>query len=378
MKTIQFRVPQARLEESLLSMDGYQHRPDIWVMGVSDIPRYDTKELLYHNRLNPANETFTSPTPAGLVHVLVQTATGLNNRTRESFLNRIREMSVEAGLLFVLRRENMEVYYAFKSPEYAEASVILSVPGPCMEKLKLTSLDGDSRSDEKKNGRRRSRSNNGDSVEAGEEEWRMKHDRLATAIGMGDMERGFEVLTRARGRVVGVIGSGRAGSWLDLRLDQSGVGTDAGLILVDPDITGSENLDGMIVTHRAVGLPKAHAVGGTIAGITGNTKLVCMNASLSDPEVLDMVRMADFVFTATDESAVALATAVVAARHHIVHIDIRGGMAWTGRRQAVAGGELRVFIPGSRGCLGCMDRYNWQEALHLLGLTRKAELSRNA
>lgn len=326
--------------------------------------------------MQPANGASVLLPRHGLVHVLVQTANGLDSRTRESFLHRVMEMAVEAGLLFVVRRENMEVYYAFKSPEYVEALVTLSVPGPHMEKLTLLPLDEDSRNGGKKESNRRSRTDNRDSVEAGKQEWRKRHDRLAAAIGLGNIKRGFEVLVRARGLVVVVIGSGRAGSWIALRLVQCEVGADGSLILVDPDVVGPENLDGMFVAHQAIGLPKVFGVGGTIAAVTGNRRIICINGSLTDPEVMSVVRTADVVFTATDEQAVRLGAAVLAARYHILHIDVTGGMAWTERRQAVTGGELRAFIPGSRGCLGCFDRYDWREAIRLLGLTSEAELER--
>jgi molybdopterin/thiamine biosynthesis adenylyltransferase len=209
-----------------------------------------------------------------------------------------------------------------------------------------------------------------------ERNWQGRCDRLAGAIGLGNVERGFELLDKARRMTVAVIGTGRAGSWIAFRLAQSGVGSEGGLILVDTDVTEQGNLDGMLVADRAVGFPKAVAVGGTIAAAISDTHPLCINASISDDKVLDVLKAADVVFTTVDEASVRLGAAVMASRFHLIHIDITGGLAWTMGKKAIAGGELRVFLPGSKGCLGCYDKYNWHEAVKLLGLSGEAERGR--
>jgi len=372
---MQVKIPQSKLEERLLGLNKQQFRRDIWVMGVSENTQQNTKDLLYYDRQEFTDINHISQPHAGLVTILVEISNRLDNHTRKSFLRDVNRASVEAGLLFVSSHDRLQVFYALKSGQDKDKPIILSIPGPNMEQLLVRPLDKREATGKQKHAD--FNTNSSDEHDTGERENRNVYNRLAGAIGLGDIERGFELLDRASRLVVVVIGTGRAGSWLAFRLAQSGVGHSGALVLVDPDTIGPENLDGMIVAHKAIGFPKVFGVGGTIAGITGSTSQpICINASLSDPEVLDVLRMADIVFTNVDEPAVRLAAAVVAARHHIVHIDVTGGEAWTAQKRAVVGGELRMFVPGSHGCLACQDRYDWRQALQLLGLSGEAERKR--
>ena len=371
------KVALRKLEESLLAMRRYSHHRDIWAMGTTESPQQGVKEFLYHDRLGTEDTARLSSLKPDLVPVLTQTATRLGHRIRESFCQRVNEMPVEFGLLFITHRENMQVFYVLKSGDIATGPVVLSIPGPHMQQIEVLPLEGGDKGAEQTHATSMQGRDSGTGRDASNQEWRQEYERLAVAVGLGDVDRGFELLARARKLVVVDVGMGRAGSRLAFRQGQEGVGAEAALVLVDPDTTGSENLEGMIVAREALELPKVVGVGKTIEAITGGTvQPVCLYASLNDQEVQDVLRMADVLFTAVDEPAVRLAAAVIASRYHILHIDVTGGLAWAGEKRAVAGGELRVFIPGSRGCLGCFDRYDWQDAMRLLGLSSEAERER--
>lgn len=374
---LQIKVPQSRLEEALLATRRQWHQRDVWVMGVSDSPVQGIKELLYHDRLGNTELTAISWVKPEFVPVLVQTTEELNSHVRYSFLRDVNDMPVGTGLLFITRRDNMQVFYTLKSSKDADDPVVLSVPGPNMERLLLLLLDGEESAGKHKQTILMPEESWEHGMDIGKRESRHECDRLAGAIGLGDIDRGFELLARARKLVVVIIGTGRAGSRLAFRLAQESVGAQGALVLVDPDMTAPSNLEGMIVPREAVGFPKVYGVGKIIAAITGGvSRPTCLYASLNDPEVQDVLRVADVVFTAVDEPAPRLATAVLAARYHVLHIDVTGGLAWTQQKRAVVGGELRVFIPGSQGCLGCFDQYNWREAVRLLGLSSEAERER--
>jgi hypothetical protein len=191
-------------------------------------------------------------------------------------------------------------------------------------------------------------------------------DRLAGALGQGDVDRGFDLISKAGQLVVAIVGVGRAGSWVALRLCQSGIGSNGAVILIDADVVEASNVDSMVVPRDAVGHPKVDSVAATVARLTGFTGLMCFQASVSDPAALAALKTADVVFTAVDEPAARLAVATAAARYHLVHIDITGGQAWTDDGHAATGGEVRGFVPGTGGCLGCMDEYDWEGCVNVL------------
>lgn len=374
---LRLKVPQQKFEQWLLEMKRMGDRTDIWVMGVNENPEQGIDQLLYHNRLGRAYAAQASTLKPGLVPVLTQTVARLDSHALASFLSSFNGLAVNVGLVFVTGGDTIQGFYVLKPGVDTKDLVILSLPGPHMEQLILLPLNGREEKVEKKSVNSEAGEGNEPTANAEErEQYRVAYDRLAGAIGMGDIEWGFELLGKARAMVVVVIGTGRAGSRIALRLAQSGVGADGALILVDLDVTEPWNVEGMIVDHRAIGLPKVFGVAKAIAGITGNTQVKCLPFSLSDPGVLDVVRIADVIFTAADEQATRLGAAVIASRYNIVHIDVTGGSAWVERNRVSEGGELRGFVPGTRGCLGCQDRYNWQEAMSLLGLTEEEERER--
>lgn len=370
---LQIKIPQRLLEKNLLMMKNHAQSHDIWAMGVSENLQQNLKQLLFYRRLGRAESTRISKFENSFEHIMVASVTGLNENHQERFLNDFEQLPLQTALLFRTSSGMLEVFYSFKSQTETSDPVILSVPGAFMEKILPLPLSRQQQAIIKTDVNNRADSN---AIQEGEQERRSRYDRLAGAVGMGNIEQGFELLNKARRMVVVVVGAGRAGSWLAFRLAQSGVGSEGKLILVDPDVTEQGNLDGMLVVDKAVGFPKVLAVGGTIAGAISGTRPLCINASLSDDEVLDVLKVADVVFTAVDETAVRLGTAVVASRLHIVHIDVTGGLAWTTDGRALEGGELRVFIPGSKGCLGCYDEYDWQGAIQLLGLSSEDERKR--
>jgi len=200
--------------------------------------------------------------------------------------------------------------------------------------------------------------------------------RLAGALGDGDLLLGYKYLGEAGRLVVAVLGIGRLGWLMALRLAQSGIGAERGLILADADIVEESGLDVMMLPPQAVGMPKAVAAAGMLMGLLPEANVVPLVGTVSDQAVADALAAADVVISAVDEDFPRIGAAVLACRYHRVHIDVSGGTAYLPGGKTTAGGEVRMAVPGSPGCVGCFGRYDWDEVDQLLSLSAGQERTR--
>ena len=148
---------------------------------------------------------------------------------------------------------------------------------------------------------------------------------------------------------------------------QESVGSEAGLLLVDPDIVKSHNLDGMFVPKQAIGKRKSEALALMMLAMFNGTKPIPIGIGIGSKKVVDLMKTCDMVVTAVDENAPRVGTAAICARHHILHIDVSGGYMWGNKRKVVTGGDMRLFIPASgKGCLACMGGNDMREVISIL------------
>jgi len=197
--------------------------------------------------------------------------------------------------------------------------------------------------------------------------------RLAAAIGDADVPRGYELLARLAQLHVVLVGCGREGELVSWRLGENGVGALGSLTLVDGDVVQEANL-GVLLPPQTVNSHKAEAVAALVKVLAPWCQLTPLVATLSDREVLDLIMHSDVAITCVDNPAARLGVAVLCARHGVVHLDATGGTAYTADGQVAVGGEVRVALPGSPGCVGCMERTDRRQALANLSLTPAAEL----
>lgn len=154
---------------------------------------------------------------------------------------------------------------------------------------------------------------------------------------------------------VGIVGCGRAGSLLALRLVQDGIGRVGGIILIDPDNVEEINLDGMFVSDRVVGHPKAVAVATMCQGLDSGCNVTPFVDNLADSAITSALSDCDVIFTTVDSNPTRLAIAAISARLSRVHIDCSSGATMQGQSY-VAGHEIRAFVPGTAGCVACLGR----------------------
>ena len=373
------RFPQVNLEQLLLRLREDPQRTALCVSGVSERPELDHLKVMYHRTLSFSRSPGGRHFNHGLRPLLVRLTRGLSaTEIPKEFLTEVKITGKGLGLLFLLRGETLRGYYAGADELQISEPAWLTVPGPRMQRLRLLPLEEPSKGSMSDSRAAVSDDSTKDADRIYMEQWRNRYGRLAGALGNGNTEVGFELLIRARKLKVVVVGAGRAGSWLAFRLASCGVGSEAALVIIDPDTVEESNLSDMLVPFGAVGWPKAQAVASTIAAMIPDSLPTFINTGLGSQEAMDEICSADIVFTTVDEDSSRLGIAVSASRFHVVHFDVTGGCSWVNDNQAISGGEVRGFVPGSPGCLVCMSRPNWREATKLLGLSVEQERARRA
>ena len=204
---------------------------------------------------------------------------------------------------------------------------------------------------------------------------RDRFSRVIRVIGDGDAARGEEELEKAAHVRAVLMGCGRIGQRLAIELVQLGVGSKAGLVVVDPDVAEEGNRDVMLFSPSAVGMPKAEAVAGMATALHPGYRIMPIVGSLSDSVAAEAVAACDFVFSCVDRDSARYGVAALAASHLRPHLDLAGGSAFTRSRGVVLGGEVRLGIPASpSGCVGCMGSASPRTAQRELSLGREEEL----
>ena len=218
-------------------------------------------------------------------------------------------------------------------------------------------------------------SNGGGALGADDPRMNDRFSRLSAALGNGDVLRGRELLGRSAELSVVVIGVGRMGELINWRLAASGVGCIGGVTLGDADIVTVSSL-GVLLPPQAVGMPKAEASAQMAGALAPGVNVTPIAGTLSDEPVKQAVSSADVVFSCTDDEAARVGVAVLAARYGVVHVDTTGGVTFTEDGGTAVGGEVRVALPGSPGCVACMLGANWQEAMAMLSQSADEEQER--
>jgi len=198
-------------------------------------------------------------------------------------------------------------------------------------------------------------------------------NRLAAFLGDGNLAAGGAILRKAWSLRVAVLGCGRMGSALLHQLAQCGVGSEGRLTGIDGDVVEDVNLDVMPLPPSAIGMPKAEAAARMSYTMGLPTQVHPLIATLSDSVAVETVAASDVVFTCVDREAPRVGASALAARYCRVHIDLAAGAAFTSTGDSAWGAEVRVSVPGSRGCVACFGTKDWDEARDELAASPGAE-----
>lgn len=210
----------------------------------------------------------------------------------------------------------------------------LLLPGPGMERIRLTPPESGTPSD------------------ALSESDRQRHSRTIGALG------GEPVWLRLRGLAVVIIGCGRTGSLLAADLARLGIRR---LTLTDPDRIEPHNLGEMdLVTEADCGRTKAGSLAARLHGLADpGARIRSLPVSVQHPAAREACRDADVLCCCADNDAARLTAALLATLHHKVLLDIGTGIHFGEIRNPnselqdrTMGADVRLILPGD-GCLLC-------------------------
>lgn len=287
-----------------------------------------------------------------------------------------------AGILaLVAQRDSLRTYACLEEDWHSVPLDVVSLPGRWMHSFRpgpLAPLTRESidehRNEKSRSANQESRKNEATGASEEAEDGEARLSRQKAFLGKGDLRQGTTLIERAAHLLVAIVGCGGAGSALAYRLAQAGVGSKSGLVIIDGDQVEEANRGTMLLPPAAVGMPKAEAVAAMASGFNPGARIVPIVGTISDSEAADAVTSADVVFSCVDRDEARIGVAALATRFFRPHFDLSAGTAFTRSRDAAWGGDIRVGLPGSRGCVGCMTNLDVARAVKALSLAREQEV----
>lgn len=168
-----------------------------------------------------------------------------------------------------------------------------------------------------------------------------------------------DVLARLR---IGIAGMGGHGAQLVQSLASIGAGAAGWIALVDPDTIETSNLPRIpFATPDDVGKPKVRAAADFVRRKNPGATVHAYPCSVAAPAALAALRGADVLFGCGDNDGVRLVMNDMAVRCGTPLIDL-GADIHVGMDKVEAGGQVRVIVPGSTGCLACCGAFDPEQA----------------
>ena len=166
---------------------------------------------------------------------------------------------------------------------------------------------------------------------------------------------GAEAIARRQQICAGFVGVGRLGS--ALLGNFLAAGPARGVVLADPDIVESHNVNGGGYSSADVGQRKVHALENRLAISHPDLDVEAIPESVTHRLAIDAMSRCDLIFSAPDNPGARLAAAAIASAYSIVLIDAGSRISVDRRTMGI---DVRLIIPGER-CLLCMGSVEDEE-----------------
>jgi len=372
------RIPYRVQERLLVPLIQHPNRTLVCDMGRCEVKGAGVNVLLFHRKLGYAGQLWVSKPGPGLAKVLVKGARGNGQAASRLLRQQVDETDADIGLLYLLQNQNVEVGYVAPENTSLRGPVVLMLPGPGMQRMLLSPLNG---------GQERRAVRAGDELEpnlpleadpVGLSEWMERNSRKARTVGRGNEDWGNQLLAQGGTIKVVVVGVGRGGSWLVLFMTKAGISTQPGVVAVDPDVVELGNIPDMFVHEQALGFPKPSAVVASVRAICPGANVIPIDDDLDNQGFIDHIRTADVVISLVDEESARLRVAELAALYHLVHIDATASAGWVAEGQVEIGGHIRCYMPGDKGCGGCMTHRSAAEVERMAAESSEVRRERRA
>ncbi len=161
---------------------------------------------------------------------------------------------------------------------------------------------------------------------------------------------------------VAILGAGGNGALLFQTLLSMGVGRRGFIAIADHDLIESSNLPRIpYATDQQIGTPKVAAAVYYAARKSPGTPVYAFPCKFSEPPVIDRVKAATVLFHAGDTHAGRRETNDLAVRFGIPLIDL-GCDIQVADHEVIAGGQVRMVLPGENACLVCCRAFDPAQA----------------
>lgn len=184
---------------------------------------------------------------------------------------------------------------------------------------------------------------------------------------------GWEQQQLAQQRVA-IVGAGGNGSQIFQTLLSLGIGSEEWLAIIDPDIVEQSNLPRIPYSYPdCCGEAKVDVAARCAARKAPKARVLPYKSSVTDPGVQRRIKGATLLIGAADNDGVRAVLNELSVRYLIPYIDLGCDLQFEGDR-IVAGGQVRVVIPGLNACMVCCRGYDPAEAaLDLMDPVHAAE-----
>ena len=168
--------------------------------------------------------------------------------------------------------------------------------------------------------------------------------------------------TGLEGQRIAIAGMGGNGAPLFQTLASIGAGRQGWITVVDPDLIEDSNLPRVpyaFSEHR--GTPKVTVAAQYAGRKTPGTPVYPYACSITEKAAQDRLKAATVIFGCGDNDGMRKGANELAVRYGIPYIDL-GCDIQTEEEAVVAGGQVRVVLPGETACLVCCGGFDVSQA----------------
>lgn len=141
-----------------------------------------------------------------------------------------------------------------------------------------------------------------------------------------------------------------------------GAGCRGSLTLIDPDVVEGSNLPRIPYASREqVGTPKVTAAAQYVGRRSPETPVFAFPCAVSEKVVVDRIKMSTVIIGCGDNDGLRKQLNELAVRYLVPYIDLGCDIQVEGDN-VIAGGQVRVVIPGVTGCLVCCGGFDPSQA----------------
>jgi molybdopterin/thiamine biosynthesis adenylyltransferase len=168
---------------------------------------------------------------------------------------------------------------------------------------------------------------------------------------------GWDQRTLSRLKIA-VVGLGGNGAQIIETLVSIGVGSDGWIAAIDPDVIEASNLPRIPYAFpENIGSPKSTVATQYAGRKNPAVKFFPYPCSVTEKIVIDRIKGASVIISAPDGDGVRKVCNELAVRYRIPLIDL-GCDIQTDDEKILAGGQVRIVLPGDNACLVCCGGYD--------------------